>query len=221
VALLEKAIAANGADLATRYAGARSTSQGFFFDEGERIPLHSESIGDAEQRRSRTSTRYDYPDGAITQVEVINGSKGWISVDGEVSAMDSEELEESQAMLYLGSVESLVPLRDPKFSLALLPEVSVHGRAAVGIAVNWGWQPEVRLYFDKESMLLVKSQRRRKVSGERVNEEFYYSDYKFIQGVAISMKDVNVDNGKTVSEVTCTDYQFLEQLDDKMFHKPR
>jgi hypothetical protein len=116
-----------------------------------------------------------------------------------------------------------------KFSLVSLGDASINGRPSAGVAVNFSGQPEIKLYFDKESLLLVKSERRRRIHDPNQKkrfynalktEEFLYGDYQKIQGVAMPMKTLSKEAGVTIGDVTYTEVQFLERLEDRWFQKP-
>jgi broad specificity phosphatase PhoE len=58
-------------------------------------------------------------------------------------------------------VSRLLPLlEDKKFELTSLPEATVLGKPAVGVNVRAKGKPDVKLYFDKQSSLLVKTEYR-------------------------------------------------------------
>jgi hypothetical protein len=218
--LLEQAIAAAGEDPVPPPAGTRSAGTGFVYDEGERIPVQHETVIAWDCRRGRWLLRYQYPDETVTHVTVVNGTQGWIKDADETTPMTAAELAGWQEELYVGEVESLTPLRKGGFTLKALGEVKVDGRRARGIAVNSPGRPEVKLYFDKESALLLKTERRRRAEKGAVTEEALHSDYKTLQGVKISMKEVVKQNGKLDSEFTTTEFQYLDRLDESVFQKP-
>jgi predicted Zn finger-like uncharacterized protein len=218
--VLEQGIAATGDDPVPTPAGTRSTGTGFVYEEGERIPVQHEAVIDWECRRGRWLLRYQYPDETVTHITVVNGNQGWIKDADETTPMTAAELADWQEELYVGEVESLTPIRKGGFTLRALGEVKVDGRRARGVAVNAQRRPEVKLYFDKESALLVKTERRRREEKGVVTEETFHSDYKALQGVKIAMKVVVKRNGKLDSEFTTTDFQYLDRLDEGVFQKP-
>jgi len=98
----------------------------------------------------------------LEAVIVLNGDKMWQKVDGFGQQQDQpvsdDQRREMGGMLHAARVGGLAPLlRDRKFTLAALPEATVEGRPAAGVKASYPGQPDVSLYFDKETHLLVKT----------------------------------------------------------------
>jgi hypothetical protein len=108
------------------------------------------------------------------------GNKGWRSVGGMLEAVDEASLEEMKIGRYYDQVTSLAPLlNDRSFTLASLGEVKVQGATAVGVQVSSKGQPDIKIFFDKNSGLMIKTEYRAKSSGEReMLHESYYSDWR-------------------------------------------
>src|SRR5205807_2410640 len=68
-------------------------------------------------------------------------------------------------------------LRDRQFTLAALPEAAVEGRPAVGVKASYPGQPDVSLWFDKETHLLVKTAYR-SGPGQGSLQETVLGDYR-------------------------------------------
>src|SRR5262249_31340150 len=80
-------------------------------------------------------------------------------------------------------VTTLVPLlEDPGFTLTALGEAKVEGRAALGVKVAFKGRPDLSLYFDQESGLLVKYDYRLQGAGgpkgDGALEETVLRDYR-------------------------------------------
>jgi hypothetical protein len=117
----------------------------------------------------------------IQLTEVMHADRGWKSLNGAVSDLDAAELEEGRKSTYVDRVATLVPLLSDKgFTLTALGESKVNDQPALGVKVEMKGQPEVRLFFDKVSGLLVKSEHQGKdpFAGKEVLQEEYYSDYR-------------------------------------------
>jgi hypothetical protein len=112
---------------------------------------------------------------------IVARSKGWERQMDQTTAMDTATLAESQAKGYVHYLATLLPLLDgTQHVLSPLGEVQVEGQPAVGIKVTLSGRPDVMLYFDTASGLLVKLQYRAKqaATGKEGLEEEYYSDYR-------------------------------------------
>jgi hypothetical protein len=94
-------------------------------------------------------------------------------------------------------------------------EIKIDGRAAVGVEVtytvpNKQFTPLLKMYFDKETHLLVKL-------GGNVfyYQPIYYSDYKKFDGIPIAQKEKDgYFNG------VVTDFRAVDKLDAKLFEQP-
>ncbi len=154
---------------------------------------------------------------------VVNGDKGWMSANGNTEEMNAEQLKVQQESLYVGLVSSLVPLKDKKFKLATHGEIKIKDRPAVGVRVTAENRRDVKLYFDKESGLLVKIENRaisEEQGGKEVDDESFLSDHKDVNGVKVPMKMLMMRDGKKFVESETTEIQVLEKLDDGVFGKP-
>src|SRR5262249_36513519 len=120
----------------------------------------------------------------LSLVSVLNRDKGWNRLNGETEEMDEQELAETREEAYLSWVATLTPLKGQEFTLTPLPETRVEGRAAVGFQAAHKGHRDVKLYFDKENSLLVKTEAQSKdEDGMDVLEEAFYRDYQELQGV--------------------------------------
>jgi cell division protein ZapA (FtsZ GTPase activity inhibitor) len=118
-----------------------------------------------------------------------NRKKGWTKIGDMIMDMSEEQLKEVQEGAKESWIASLVPLKDKAYTLSSLGEVKVNDRPALGIRVASKGHRDVNLYFDKDSSLLLKTEMRVKdeMSGQEVNQESYYSDYKEVNGLKEAM----------------------------------
>jgi hypothetical protein len=153
---------------------------------------------------------------------VLDGDKGWIKDQGGTKEMPKDQLAEQKESQYAGWVSWLLPLKDKSFQLAPLGESKVAERTAVGVKVSSKGHRDVNLYFDKESGILVKSEHRAKddMSGQEVNQEAYYTDYKDLAGLKVPMKITIKRDGKQFVEAENHDLKMVEKLDASVFAKP-
>ena len=117
----------------------------------------------------------------VTLTQALDGAAGWRSMDGRVEDLKGAMLADMQRSAYIDRVLTLVPLlKDPAFTLTPLGECTVDGRPALGVKAASAGHPDVELYFDKASGLLVKSAHREtdQVSKQETLEETVYGDYR-------------------------------------------
>jgi hypothetical protein len=222
-AFLERAIkAAGGADKLSRFPAVVFKVSGTDHAEGKATRFKSEWYvqGQTQVRIVSTSAEDGKP---VQTVRVVNGDKGWIKEgDGPAEPMDKDDLHYEKESLYVNWVTALVPLRERPFRLELLGESKVDGHAAVGLRVVAPRHRPLKLFFDKQTYLLLELERRTAAPGEdkEVTEVMRFKGYKDVQG---TQQPTHIEirwDGKTVSEADVTDMTLHEKLDAKLFAKP-
>jgi hypothetical protein len=160
--------------------------------------------------------------GKSQETWVMNGTQGWFKRGPavEAAAMKKEELEESREEVYFNWISMLAPLKGKDFKLTPLDEIKHDGRSLVGFTVSRKGYRDARLYFDKESGLLAKGERKVKEEGREIVEEVFFGGYKDIDGVKMAMRIVSKRDGKPNAEFDTTEMKLQEKLDDKLFTKP-
>jgi hypothetical protein len=178
-ALIEKALKAQGGLQKFRKGLASyRKSKGAFLTEDYTFTGESYSEPGNRHRLVLRGTRKGTPS---TRMLVLNGDQGWISFDGGTYDLDAALLDRLHKAIYTDRVCGLVTLlKDKGYTLSRLGEAPVKDRPALGVKVQSEGKPDVLLYFDKKSGLLVKSSNRVKdVNLDReVTQEIYYLDYR-------------------------------------------
>lgn len=151
---------------------------------------------------------------------VFNRDKGWRAGSGATKDMTPEEIEEFREEAYTLWLTTLLPLREKQFELTSLPEAKVLGQPAVVVKVASKGHADVKLFFNKQTNLLVKTERKAREAGLDLNKESYYGDHKDFDGVKLPTKQVDLSNGKKAADLTITGYRFPARLDDRVFDKP-
>jgi hypothetical protein len=91
---------------------------------------------------------------------IVRGNDAWNVINGVPQNTEGSERAELCATVYEKYVTALWPLlEDQSFTLTAVPVKTVNGRAAQGVRVAKPKQPDVTLFFDRESHLLVLWQR--------------------------------------------------------------
>ena len=155
--------------------------------------------------------------------QIYIGKKRWTKhPNGKVEPLEFLGAE-SPIEYYLDDVKFFGPrivlrLKDTDHRLSLLDEVKIDERAAVGVevskAVPNSFTLSLRLFFDKETNLLVKQ--------DNVLSTFSvaYSDYETFDGIPIARKMTQTVDGKVIIETEVTDFQEVDKLDAKLFEQP-
>jgi hypothetical protein len=215
-AIVDKAIKAmGGEEKLAKFKTHTWSAKGTYYGMGDGVPFTA-------------NYAVSFPDKFRFEVEgfmivVLNGDKGWRQMMGETHELDKEDSANQKVELYTGKVASLLPLADKAFTLALLGESKVEGKPAVGVKVTHKDRPEVKLYFDKENGLLVKSEIKTKAAEEgnkEVNQESIYGNYQQVDGAWLAGKVTILRDGKKFVEAENSNWKTAEKLDDKVFSKP-
>jgi hypothetical protein len=220
-AILDQAIKAMGGEAnLTKYKAATWKGKGKINIMGTEIAFTIQ-VEAQPPKFSRSRSEADFNGMKFERVQVVNGDKGWINTNGNTEDMPEDQLEGAKAELYDGWVAQLVPLREPGFKLAALPEIKVGDRPAVGIKVSHKDHKDISLYFDKEKGLLVKFERPAKdFTGQEVKQEVFLSDYKAYDGIQHARKQKIKRDGNDFLDLEVTEFKPVEKLDEKLFTKP-
>jgi hypothetical protein len=183
-AVIERAVKALGGEEVLKHrVGVRMKIKGKFAlsdDVRQGFPLEGESLTQPGPR-VRLNFRVDVQGNKVDAVIVLDGVNSWQSSYGRVQGLGPDERKSMGISSYTDRVTSLLPLlKDKEFTLSPLGEEKVEGRPAAGIQVSSKERPDVRLYFDKESGLLVKYAYRSRTLGadkEQLHETIL-SDYR-------------------------------------------
>jgi hypothetical protein len=222
-ALVEKGIKAQGgADKLAKLKAGRLKAKG----KGD-FPMIGEqefTIEDTWQGPEHYKTVIEMNVGgqAVKITQTLNGKEGWMAVNEMVMDTPAKELEEFKEQAYAENLDRLAFLKEEGYKLEVLKEIKVDDKPAVGVSVAAKRHRDVKLYFDKDSGLLVK--REHEVldeSGNKVNQEVFFSDYKDKDGLKNAHKLVVHRSGKKFLEAEATDIEFFDKkLDDDFFAKP-
>ena len=222
-AIVDKAIKAHGgeANLA-KFPAYTAKGTGNFYGLGEGIPYDGEWFFQGGTQQS-FMVESKVNNMTFKFLRVVNGDKGWIKLnDGEAMNMSKDELAEEQELLFASTVTRLYALKDKSFELAVIGEAKVGEKPAIGIRVSKKGHRDISLYFDRQSHLLLKSERPAKdvKAGQEYIETTLLDGYKAFKGVQHATKVVIQKDGKRLVDVEMTDYQPLEKLDATVFKRP-
>jgi hypothetical protein len=215
IAVLDEAIKAHGgADALAKAQNYTRTGKG---TAGEAKVTSEQSVSLPD--RSRLAVDLEIGGNKIHVVAVVNGDKGWESSGGPATEMTATRVREMKEEGYVLWATTLVPLKMDSVNLKLLPESKVDGKAVIVLAASSKGKPDLRLYFDKESHLLLKIERETVVGGARVDKEYVFGDYKDVDGVKLPGKMTELINGRKMTEISSQQYK-LQKPEDSTFGKP-
>jgi outer membrane lipoprotein-sorting protein len=222
-AIVEKAIKARGGKLDEKLTGRTWKDKGNFTRSGLTVPYAAQWTFQAPDKY-RFVFDVTFGDAKINLLVVVNGEKAWSKEGDKTEELTGDRLENSVNEAYEFWVASLTPLiTNQGFTLAVAKGKDVDKKPTVGVKVTRGKHPEITLYFDKESGLLVKREMLVKdgaQKGKTVLSEAFFSEYKEAGGKKHFTKLKVVNDGNTTIESTLSDAKEVEKLDPKLFEKP-
>jgi hypothetical protein len=223
-AIIEQAIKAHGGE--ERLARNRADKvklEGTLYSPGGTAPFVAETTVQLPAQ-FKTTLEVRTPDGKThTLVHLVNGDKVTVLVDGRVDKQpDPAALAELRDIRLLDRAIRLVPLlRERGYDLAVTDDVKVNDRPAAGVRVTMRGRKEMRLYFDRELGLLVKTEHvLGDGSGKEVREERYFGDFKDVAGHKRPFKVIAFRDGKKLMEARVVDVKYFDKLDDSEFTRP-
>jgi len=116
----------------------------------------------------------------MKQIQVYSGGKGWIHVNDEPQELDEQLLEALLRGRYAERLNNPALLKDKNYQLSFLGDSKLEDHDVVGVQVATAKKPPVKLFFDKSTGLLLKTEHRQMDprSREEITQETFYSDYR-------------------------------------------
>lgn len=222
-ALIDKAIRAQGGEAELRkWPAATAKHEGIFHGHGDKLVFFfTAEITTQGADRVRYVVHGKTGDRKFRHCYVLNGNRGWLSLDDKTWGCSREELAKLQEAAYANWVATLLPLKSPAFTLVPAGVANVADRPALGVRVSSKGHRDVSLFFDRETGLLVKTQTRSKDDrGKEATEETFLSDYRITKGTKQAMKAVTYRDGKPYLTYRVTDYEPREKVAGGTFDKP-
>jgi hypothetical protein len=218
--IIRKAIAAHGgAENLEKYKGARTTSKGTISVGGMELEFTADSVSQ-DPDKEKTTIKLDANGMAITIVQMINGEKFSMSVNGMSMELPDVQKSEMKSSLELHKMMNLIPLlSDKSYEIKMAPPIKVDDKDAVGIEVSCKEMKGVKIYFDKATNLIVKTEHKAldQMGGGEVNREVILSDYKDVHGLKHPMKTLVNNDGKKFMEATTSKVEIVEKIPDSEF----
>jgi hypothetical protein len=221
--LLDRAIRAHGGEeKLNRFRGITLTMTGHLAMGDRRVPFQGDwAVQLPDKLRSTVEAKSR--EAPFKQTQVVNGSSGWLSRGGRTVAMDAVVLAEAREELHSGwEVAQLTPLRRTEYRLTVTESVRVEGKETLGLVVSRPGFRDVRLYFDRDSHLLVKTatQARDLATDRTIEVETVYSDYGEVQGVKYPRRVRLYREGQEYLNGVVSEYRIQETLSNDRFVKP-
>jgi hypothetical protein len=218
--VIQKAIAAaGGAENLNKYKGTRSSAKGTMSVAGMDSEFTLDSIGQFPDKQ-KVTIKTEFNGMAFTIVQLVNGDKVSLNVNGMNQPISDAIKGEVKSSIEMRRIQMLTPLlSDKKYQFKMLSPTKVNDKEAVGIEISAKDMSPVKVYFDKDTHLIVKTERLGLDVGGmgEVPQETILSDYKDVHGVKVPMKMVSMRDGKKFMESTVTKSELLDKVDDSEF----
>ena len=118
----------------------------------------------------------------------LEGDTGWSIASGFPIDLSKEKIVELKEESYFLQVTNLVSLLEPSSKLTSLGESKLMNKPVLGVKVSLTGGSEVSLYFDKETNLLTKAERKGKQSGVENSREFNILTIKLLGPSSLQQK---------------------------------
>jgi hypothetical protein len=227
-AIIDKAITAHGgADKLSQFKAVRAKWAGKHKVENVFYWVAVRDVTYEMPDKIRLDFEVENPKGGkFAFTRVVNGKQGW-----QGSARGTRDLDEAQVTqivdeFYAHWLASVVPLQDKGFEFSLYGNATVDGKDAVGVRVSYKGRPDVNLFFDKQTGLVIKSERRAKdpSTNEEYTAESIYRDHQAFDGVLWPTNRLDRRDGMDLEEnagsFELSNFQALDKLDEAALARP-
>jgi hypothetical protein len=221
-AIVEKAFKAHGGQKAGAAATVAVKSKGTVFAGGMEIPYSGTTYATRPDKQ-RVELTMEIMGNSVLFVSVFNGNAGWVKVAQMLLEMSADQVKEAREQLYASRVGELWPLlSDAEYKLSVIGDDKAGDRAVVGVRVAREKHRDIRLYFCKETWLVLRTDTSIVPDGgsEEVEQITLLSDYKDADGVKYPGKVVITRKGEKFLDGEITEFKRLEKPEDSWFQKP-
>lgn len=160
------------------------------------------------------------PRGSTRLVQLVNKDRVTITIDGRPHTTSPAALGEMRETLHMNNAIRLLPLitAPETYRLDYTGESTVQERVLLGIKVTTPGRRDLRLYFDKESGMLVRTEQMLDDgNGKETRQETVYLDFRQLGGYKRPVRMAAYRDGKKVMEAELLEVKYFEKLADTIF----
>jgi outer membrane lipoprotein-sorting protein len=155
----------------------------------------------------------------------LNNDKAWVynpMVNQTQDAPKEVATIFRQFMMTVRAAASPASITGKDLQLAHGGEAKVNDTDAVILRISQKDLPDIALYYDKKTSLPLKAETRLKEpnGGMEANYEFFFSDFKDVDGAKHFGKFKLVRDNKELAEVELSDFKIDQKFDASTFEKP-
>ncbi len=224
-AILAKAVKAHGGEEAlTKFKASQSKSKGKLIIPGAGEVDFTQEVSMMQPDKFKETMELDVAGQKVTVVTIANGDKASIEAGGQdVPITDAIKAALKDAQYAMKASRLVALTKDKDYEVSPLGEVKVEGKPAVGLRISSKGHKDLSLYFNKETGLLAKVERRGTdpMSGKEFTEERVVLEYQKPNkdGISTPKKVLVKRDGEKFMEAEVTESKYLEKLDDSEFKK--
>jgi hypothetical protein len=211
--IIERAIVAHGGmDKLSRARADRTRMRGVIYVGKTTVPFTSEVTVQLPKKYKMVLAMRE-ADKTRVVIHELDGDAVNITIDGTTQHAQGTHANQLRQTLELESAMRLVPLLDARaFTLTTLGEFKLNDRVVVGVGVKGSGQRELKMYFDRETALLVKTEQRIDGGdGKDVVQEAFYRDHREVGGYRRPGRAAAYRDGKKVLEGELIDAVRLDE----------
>lgn len=158
----------------------------------------------------------------VVRTVIVNGDKGWMTVNGQGKELTAKELAEAKEQMYAEWVCRLITLRDSDCVLREMDETKIENRPVQVVNVTRKGRRDVNLFFDKQTGLLVKMEHIvRDHQGLDSSQEVVFIGYRDTgNGPKHWTRIIVFNDNKRIFEAELVEVRFPERFDERLFQKP-
>jgi len=222
-ALLDKALEAHGGrDRLSRCQAATFTVDGKVQHSGQSVEFKG-TWQALLPERLRIDVQVPFMGLQFKYSQVCAGDKSWNALNENVVELSKPARVEAIEMAWANNQARLTPLTDPGVQLRYLGESKVGEQAALGLAIQRRERREVKLFFDRQTGLLLKIETKSRDILDLEHEfvaETFFADYRKVDGMPAAHKITMRRDGKPFMEMECKEHKLAESLGDEVFARP-
>jgi hypothetical protein len=222
-ALLDKALEAHGGkERLLRLQGTTFKVEGKVQHSGQSVEFKGQWASQLPERL-RVDVRVPFMGIEFKYAQVYDGDASWNSLNDNVIDLSKVARAEAVEQAWAYNLVRLPPLTGKEIRLGWLGESKVGKQAALGLSVRKAGRREVKLYFDRETGLLLETETKSRDLFDLDQEflvETFLGDYRKIDGVPAPHKITMRRDGKPYMEMECQDVKRVAALEEAVFAKP-
>jgi hypothetical protein len=220
-AVLEKAVKAHGGkDNLAKVHAISSKSTGKIELYGG-LDFSQESISDLPRQFKETLDVETNGTRFRTTTVIVDG-KGWTTNNSDTTDLDATTLEELKQAINLMELGTLRFVDNKEFLLTPLGSSTLDNKPVFGIKVARKGYRDAKLFFSKDTGLLVKIERQAydPVSMHDVIEERVILEYQEVNGIKVAKEIVVRRGGKKFMKAEISEFKLLDKVDPAEFARP-